>query len=183
VSKCQPFGIKCWLYARADQRQDRKHDNHGEPAIYYGRSTMDNRSSYVLYVPGRPRPTFVSTNNEIFGNKCPMAKDAPDFIGNDQVALDFRRRQMFQKSARRVDSSVEMILDQTETHYILQMSSDSIRSMAKPTFEALLVRAQNAKWSQKNANGSNHVPSGTPCICVRPRRCYNRKIYGNSKIC
>jgi hypothetical protein len=144
VSECQLFGIECWLYVRADQCQDRKFDDRGEPAIYCGRSTMDNRSSYVLYAPGRPRPTFISTNNVVFGNKCPMAKDASDLIDNDQVALDFPQEA---NASEISSSSVEMILDQTETHYILQMSDDSIRSMAKPTFEALFVRAQNAKCS------------------------------------
>jgi hypothetical protein len=52
VSKCQPFGVECWLYVRDEQRQDCKFDSRGEPAIYCGRSTMDNRSSYVLNVPG-----------------------------------------------------------------------------------------------------------------------------------
>jgi hypothetical protein len=43
VSKCQPFGVECWSYVRAEQRQDRKFDARGESAIYCGRSTMDNR--------------------------------------------------------------------------------------------------------------------------------------------
>jgi hypothetical protein len=89
VSKCQPFGVECWLYVREEQRQDRKFDARGEPAIYCGRSTMDNRSSYVLYMPNRSRPTFVTSNNVVFGNKCPMAKDAPNVIDNEEVALDF----------------------------------------------------------------------------------------------
>ena len=154
VSKCQPFGIECWLYVRADQRQDRKFDDRGEPAIYCGRSTMDNRSSYVLYVPGRSRPTFVSTNNVVFGNRCPMAKDSPDFIDNEEVVLDFPPEA---NTSDINSSSVETILDQTETHYILQMTDDSVKSMAKPTFEASFVRAQNAVWSQKNANIMNQI--------------------------
>jgi hypothetical protein len=63
VSKCQPFGAECWLYVREEQRQDRKFDSRGEPAIYCGRSSMDNRSSYVLYMPNRSRPSFVASNN------------------------------------------------------------------------------------------------------------------------
>ena len=47
VSKCQPFGIECRLYVRADHRQDRKFDDRGEPAIYCGRSTMDK--SLVMF--------------------------------------------------------------------------------------------------------------------------------------
>ena len=88
VSKCQPFGIECWLYVRADQRHDRKFNDRGEPAIYNGRFTMDNRSSYVLDLPGRPHPTFVSTNNLVFGNRS-MAKDSPDFIDIAEFFLDF----------------------------------------------------------------------------------------------
>ncbi len=85
---------------------------------------MDNRSSYVLYVPGRPQPTFVSTNDVVFGNKYPMAKDSPTVIDNDEVALDF-------PSAAHVSeissSRVDYILDQTVTHYILRMDNDSFR--------------------------------------------------------
>ena len=154
VSKCQPFGTECFLYVREDQRQDRKFDARGEPAIYCGRSTMDNRSSYVLYVPGRPRPTFVSTNNVTFGNKCPMAKDSPDFIDNGEMVLDFPPEANVSDIS---SSSVDSILDQTETHYILQMTNDSVKSMAKPMFEAAFVRAQNYSWSQKNAKIMNQV--------------------------
>ncbi len=50
---------------------------------------MDTRSSYVQYMPNRSRPTFVSSNNVVFGNKCPLVKDAPNVIGNGEVALDF----------------------------------------------------------------------------------------------
>ena len=58
----------------------------GEPVIYCVRSTIENRSSYVLNVPGRQ--TFVSTNNVVFGNKCPMAKDSLNVIATDMV-FDF----------------------------------------------------------------------------------------------
>ncbi len=33
VSKCQPFGVECWIYVREEQRQDRKFDARGEPGI------------------------------------------------------------------------------------------------------------------------------------------------------
>jgi hypothetical protein len=33
VSKCQQFGVKCWLYVRAEQQQDSKFDACGELAI------------------------------------------------------------------------------------------------------------------------------------------------------
>ena len=154
VSKCQPFGVECWLYVRADQRQDRKFDARGEPAIYCGRSTMDNRSSHVLYMPDRASPTFVSSNNVVFGNKCPRAKDAPNIIDNGEVALEFPPEA---NVADINSSSVGSILDQTDTHYILQMTNTSVRSMAKPLFISSFVRAQNATWSQKNAEIMNQI--------------------------
>ncbi len=40
-------------------------------------------------VPNRSRPTFVRSNNLVFGNKCPLAKDAPNVIDNGEVAQDF----------------------------------------------------------------------------------------------
>ena len=154
VSKCQPFGIECFMYVRDDQRQNRKFDARGEAAIFCGRSTMDNRSSYVLYVPGRSRPTFVSTNNVTFGNRCPMAKDSPDLIDNGDTVLDFPP----EANVSDINvSSVDSILDQTETHYILRMTDDSVKSMAKTLFEASFVRAQNASWSQKNAKIINQL--------------------------
>ena len=140
VGKCQPFSIECYIYVREDQRQNRKFDPRGEAAIYCWRSTMDNRSSCALYVPGRPRPTFVSTNNVTFGNKCPLAKDSSDFIGNGDTVLDFPPEANVSDIG---SSSVDSILDQTETHYILNMTNDSVMSMTKPVFEASFVRAQN----------------------------------------
>ena len=113
VSKCQPFEVECWLYVREEQRQDRKFDALGEPAIYCGRSTMDNRSSYVLYMPNRSRPTFVSSNNVVFGNKFPLAKDAPNVIDDGEVALDFPPEADVSDITA---SSVDSILHQTDTH-------------------------------------------------------------------
>ncbi len=81
VSKCQSFEVECRLYVREEQRYDRKFDARDKSVIYCGRSTMNNRSSYVLYMPNRSRPTFVSSNNVVLGNKCPLAKDAPNVIG------------------------------------------------------------------------------------------------------
>jgi hypothetical protein len=154
VSKCQPFGVECWLYVREEQRKDRKFDARGEPAIYCGRSTMDNRSSYVLYMPDRSRPTFVSSNNVVFGNKCPLAKDAPNLIDNGEVALDFPPEANIMDVT---DSSIASIIHQTDTHYILQMADDSVKSMSKPLFVSTFVRAQNSSWTQKNANIMNQI--------------------------
>jgi hypothetical protein len=154
VSKCQPFGCECWSYVLGENRTDRKFGARGEPAIYCGRSTMDNRSSYVLYVPGRSRPTFISTNNVVFGNKCPMAKDSPNVIDNGEIALDFPPEAQVSEIST---DSVSAILDQTETHYILRMKNDSIKSMAKPIFESSFVQAQNSNWTQKNAEIMNQV--------------------------
>ena len=139
---------------RADQRQDRKFDARGEPAIYCGRSTMDNRSSHVLHMPDRASAAFVSSNNVVFCNKCPRAKVAPNIIDNGEVALEFPPEA---NVADINSSSVGSILDQTDTHYILQMTNTSVRSMAKPLFISSFVRAQNATWSQKNAEIMNQI--------------------------
>ena len=154
VSKCQPFGVECWLYVRADQRQDRKFDARGEPAIYCGRSTMDNKSSYVLYVPDRPGSAFVCTNNVVFGTKCPRAKDSPNVIDDGEVALDFPP----EANDPEINSSaVQAIVDQTETHYILQMTDESVKSMAKPHFISTIIRTQNNDWTIKGAEIMNTV--------------------------
>jgi hypothetical protein len=143
VSKCQPFGIECFIYVREEQHQNRKFDPRGEPAIFCCRSTMDNRSSYVLYVPVRPHPTFVSRNDVTFGNKCPMAKVASDLIDNGYTVLDFPP----EANASNISSlNVDAIMDQTETHYVLRMTDESIKSMAKPVVEAAFLRAQHDSW-------------------------------------
>ena len=154
VSNCQPFGQECFIFVRKDQRNNSKFDARGEAGIYCGRSTMDNRSSAVVYMHGRPSPTFVSTNNLTFGNKCPMAKDAPDFIDNGETVLDFPPEANVSDIS---SSSVDSILDQTDTHYIFRMANDSVKSMAKTVFEASFVRAQNASWNQKNATIMNQM--------------------------
>ncbi len=86
---------------------------------------MGNRSSCPLYMSDRPRPRFVSSNNEVFGNKCPTAKDAPNVIDNGEVALDFPPEANISDITT---SSVDSILDHTDTHYILQMTDDSVKS-------------------------------------------------------
>ena len=154
VSKCQPFGVECWLYVRADQRKDRKFDARGEPAIYCGRSTMDNKSSYVLYVPSRSSSTFVCTNNVVFGNKCPRAKDTPDVIDDGEIALDFP----LEANDSEINSaSVNVIMDQNDTHYILQMTDSSVKSVNKSRFISTFIRTENNNWTMKGAQIMNHV--------------------------
>ena len=114
---------------------------------------MSNRSN-VLHVPGRPRPTLVSTNKVTFGNKCPMAEDSPDFIENGDTVLDSPPEANISDIS---SSSVDSILDQTETHYIHKITNDSVMSMAIPVFEASFVRAQNGPWSQTIANIMNQL--------------------------
>jgi hypothetical protein len=118
---------------------------------------MDNRSSHVLYMPDRasqPSPTLVSSNNVVFGNKCPRARDIPKIIDNGEVALEFPPEA---NVADFNSLSVGSILDQTDTHYILQMTNTSVRSMAKPLIISSFVRAQNAMRSQKNAEIVNQI--------------------------
>jgi hypothetical protein len=83
---------------------------------------MDNRSSNILYVPNRK--TFVSKNNVVFGNKCPIAKDSPN-VNEDasgDVIFDFPP----EAHVLEINSSnVDGILDQTETHYILLTTNKS----------------------------------------------------------
>jgi hypothetical protein len=152
VSKCQPFGVECWLYVREEQRQDREFDSRGEPAIHCGRSTMENRSSNVLYVSGRQ--TFVATNNVVFGNKCPMVKDSPNGIKADDMVFDFPPEAHVSEIN---SSSVDAILNQTDTHYILHMNNNSVKSMNKSVFESSFIRAQNEQWTQKNADIINQI--------------------------
>jgi len=105
-------------------------------------------------MPNRSRPTLVSSNDVVFGNKCPLAKDAPNVIDNGEVALDFPPEANISDITA---SSVDSILHQTDTHYILQMTNDSVKSMSKPLFVSSFVQAQNASWTQKNACIMNQI--------------------------
>ena len=98
---------------------------------------MDNKSSYVLYVPDRPGSTFVCTVNVIFRTKCLHAKDSSNVIDDGEVALDFPPEA---NDSEISSSSVKAIVNQTETHYVLQMTNDSIKSMAKPLFISTFIR-------------------------------------------
>jgi hypothetical protein len=60
-----------------------------------------------------------------------MAKDAPNVIDNEEVALDFPPEANISEITT---SSVGSIFDQTYTHYILQMSNASVNTMSKPLF-------------------------------------------------
>jgi hypothetical protein len=84
-----------------------------------------------------------TSNNVVFGNRCPLAKDAPNVIENGEVAVDFPPEA---NVADISSSSVALILDQNDTHYILQMTDTSIKSMEKTLFVSSFVLAQNATW-------------------------------------
>ena len=53
VSKCQPFGVECWLYVHSEQRKDKKSDARGEPGVCVGRATDQNISAWVVFLPDR----------------------------------------------------------------------------------------------------------------------------------
>ena len=67
-------------------------------AIYHGQQ----KKVMSCNVPGRPSLTFISTNNVMFGNKCPIAKDSPDFIDSGHTVLDFLLKLMYQTLAHLV---------------------------------------------------------------------------------
>jgi hypothetical protein len=145
VSKCQPFGVECWLYVRADQRQDRTFDARGESAIYCGRVTMDNKSSFVCYVPSRQK--FVVSNNVVFGQKCPMRKDYPNVIVPESPDVDVLPPEA--NTSELTSSQIEGIIDQTQTHYVLRMRDGSTKSVEKQKFVLSLIHSQEDKLSQE----------------------------------
>jgi hypothetical protein len=108
----------------------------------------------VSYVPDRPGNAFVCTNNDIFGTKCPRAKDAPNVLDSGEIAFNFPQEA---NDSEINASSVKAIIDQTETHYVLQTTDESIRSMAKPTFISTLIRTQNDNWTENGAEIMNTV--------------------------
>ena len=145
VSKCQPFGVECWLYVRADQRQDRKFDARGESAIYCGRATMDNKSSYVCYIPSRQK--FVMSNNVVFGHNCPMRKDYPNVIASETPGIDVLPPEA--NMSELTACQIESIADQTQTHYVLNMRNGSTKSAEKQKFLCSLIHSQEDKLSQE----------------------------------
>jgi hypothetical protein len=91
----------------------------------------------------------VSTKNVVFGNKCPTAKIPENVIETDDIVFDFPPEAHVLAIN---SSSVDAILDQTESHYILHMNKNSIKSMNKSEFDSAFNRAQNEQWTQKNAD-------------------------------
>ena len=145
VSKCQPFGIECWLYVREEQRKDKKFDARGELAVYCGRATADNKSACVCWVPSRRN--FVTTNNLTFGNTYPLKKDAPDFI-SDETQSDkviFPEINYTDISVQKVDNIVNF----NATMYLCTMSDGTYRSADKQKFITSLLRSADDKLSQK----------------------------------
>ena len=71
----------------------------------------------------------------MFSNKCPLPKDSPDFIDNGDTVLDFPPEANVSDIS---SSSADLILDQTETHYILQMTNDSVMLMRNLCLKHLL---------------------------------------------
>ena len=104
---------------------------------------MDNRSSYVVICPQSLSCMYLvaivwhlsAQNNEMFSNKCPLPKDSPDFIDNGDTVLDFPPEANVSDIS---SSSADLILDQTETHYILQMTNDSVMLMRNLCLKHLL---------------------------------------------
>ena len=96
----------------------------------------------------------MSTNNVVFGNKCPLAKDSPNVIEADDMVFDFPPEAHVSEIN---SSSVDAILDQTDTHYILHMNNNSVKSMNKSVFESSFIRAQNEKLTQTNADIFNQI--------------------------
>ena len=96
----------------------------------------------------------MSTNNVVFGNKCPMAKDSQKVIEDGDVMFDFPPEAHVSEIT---SSSVDAILDQTDTHYILHMTNNSVKSMNKSIFESSFIRAQNGQWTQSNAAIFNQI--------------------------
>ncbi len=54
-------------------------------------------------------------------------------------------------------STVEAIHYQTDTHYILRMIDNTVKSMDTAVFESSFLHAQNDKWTQKKADILNQI--------------------------
>ncbi len=62
-----------------------------------------------------------------------MAKDSLNVVDNGEVVIYFPPEAHVSEI---MSSSVDSILNQTDTHYILRMKNDSVKSMNKSIFEA-----------------------------------------------
>ncbi len=85
-----------------------------------------------------------------------MAKDALNVIANDEVAFDFPP---VAHASEINSSSVEAIYDQpeTDTHYILHMIDNTVKSMNTSVFESSFFHAQNDNLTQKKADILNQI--------------------------
>ncbi len=66
-------------------------------------------------MPNHTFPAFVYSNNLVFGNKCIMAKDAPNLNDNEELVLDFPPEANVSEITT---LSIHLILDQTDTHFV-----------------------------------------------------------------
>jgi hypothetical protein len=84
----------------------------------------------------------------MFCNKCHLAKDdAPNVIDDGKVAQNLPPEvNISGLTASRID----LILQKTDTHYILQMTNISFKSLLKPFFVSSFVRAHSASWTAEN---------------------------------
>ena len=87
VSECQQFGCEGWLHRRVDQRPDSKFDARGEPIIFVGYPT--NQQGFLVWCPDRGPNIVVSTNNVVFGDRCPLSKRSAVEIVSDGSTESF----------------------------------------------------------------------------------------------
>jgi hypothetical protein len=147
VSKCQPFGIECWVYIRQSQRNDSKFDARGEPAIYVGRANNDNTSSYVCWIPSRTSTTFVTTNNVTFGSSYPKSKNAPNVIDNDG-SYDSDEFPELNVAELKLDT-ITTFYNHSPTSYLVQMKDGSTRWADKQKFVTTMIKSSGECRSQE----------------------------------
>ena len=157
LSKFRPYGCRCYLFLRKEQRQDTKFGVRGEPAIHLGRCIVDNQSAYLVR---RQNGSFVTSNHVTFDEQSfPYRKkqtlenvegDATDSLvpdlstsGSTSASTssgDTQFPPLTLSDARSHDIDRIHSLLPGGTHYVVLMKDSTQRTMSVPDFVGYLQR-------------------------------------------
>jgi hypothetical protein len=138
VSHFQEFGVEGWLHRRIDQRQDTKFDARGESVIFVG--YPPNQQGFLLWCPGRGPTKLVSSNNVVFGTRCPRSSRSPvelvDEV-NTEIPLPSAPAAL---TLKEVHSAIDLhIVGTFEGNFVLSDSHlDGLRSLSPSSLPKVL---------------------------------------------
>ena len=145
LSSWQPFGVECWIHLRPDQRTESKFGARGEPAIYVGNGTSQNRKCFVVWAFKRGPSTLVSTTNLVFGDRCPHAPQpsVPHIVG-DVDDLPLRECPPLLQFAELDHARQPVVVGRFQDQLVFALASDCLRVLPQSALlDCLTYTLQN----------------------------------------